>query len=95
MKLPPDVLAAIRRDFDRSESEQVAERLARLAAEIERADARVLRCVLHLADGDFGRLVHYAGCAARDWRDVIYWAEYGSEDRQVRDFRSRPDGPST
>jgi hypothetical protein len=46
----------------------------------------VLRCVVHLAGGDLARLVHCSDRARLDWRDVIYWAEYDSVDRQVRDF---------
>lgn len=50
--------------------------------------ARVVRCVLYLAEGDVGRLEELARHAQADY--VIFWAEYTDHDRplprQVRDF---------
>jgi hypothetical protein len=35
---------------------------------------QVLLAVLILAEGDLGRLGHYAARARSDWRDVLVWA---------------------
>jgi hypothetical protein len=53
---------------------------------------RVVRCILHLSAGDAARVTHFVGAAAKDYRDVIYWAEYDQGDRHVRDFRKSSDG---
>jgi hypothetical protein len=47
---------------------------------------RVIRCIVYLVAGDTQRTSHYVGVANQDYRDVIYWAEYDSDDRKVRDF---------
>lgn len=47
---------------------------------------RVIRCVIHLADGNTVKLLDYMGSARTDYRDVIYWAEYDGSDRKIRDF---------
>jgi hypothetical protein len=53
---------------------------------------RVVRCILELAAGDIGRLRHFVEQAVKDYRDVIYWAEYDSR-RRIHDF-NRPFGDS-
>ncbi len=52
---------------------------------------RVLRCIIYLAKGNLEKLKHYTECANRDYRDVIYWAEYfegedKTKPRRVRNF---------
>ncbi len=52
---------------------------------------RTIRCIIFLANGDIEKLNHYTECADRDYRDVIYWAEYfEGEDKakpvRIRDF---------
>ena len=57
---------------------------------------RVLRCVLHLARGDIGRLQVFSDEARKDWRDVIVWAELGDVPGTYRNFRrpfSKPGPP--
>ncbi len=44
--------------------------------------------MIFLAEGDIGKLRHFVTQAVDDFRDVIYWAEYGPNG-QVRDF-SKP-----
>jgi hypothetical protein len=47
---------------------------------------RVVRCIVHLSAGDTERLFNFVGEAAKDFRDLIYWAEYDKTDRKVHDF---------
>lgn len=51
-------------------------------------DARVQRSVVFLAGGDLDELRRFAQWASRDWRDVVFWAEYEDHDaaapRRVR-----------
>ena len=48
----------------------------------EKPSPRIIRCVIRLAEADENKLVHYMEQALRDWRDVIYWAEYDKEDNK-------------
>jgi hypothetical protein len=65
---------------------------------------RVRRAVLKLSEGDLGRLRHYAGEARKDFRDVLYWAEYPPDPdapKTPAELRARigmppdPDSPAT
>lgn len=47
---------------------------------------RVLRCIVHLSQGDTQRLLHYIAAANEDCRDLIYWAEYDKNDQRTHDF---------
>ena len=42
----------------------------------ERERERVQRAIVHLSKGDYGRLQHFTRVAKRDYRDVLFWAEY-------------------
>lgn len=81
--LPADIVAKIAADFA---AEPIDRILALLDAYQGVEKARVLRCVLHLANGNLGQLRQLVGNAKTDYRDVIYWAEYDRDDRQVHDF---------
>ncbi len=51
--------------------------------------ARVVRCVLHLADGNLDELERMHEASQKDWRDVIWWAEYDhpqNPEVRIRDF---------
>ena len=78
-KFPDDIVARIEREFGagaRAGIELVLQPM------LESGDAwRVVRCVLVLAAGDIARLRHYVEQATRDYRDVIYWAEYDASGR--------------
>jgi hypothetical protein len=47
---------------------------------------RVIRCIVHLADGRREDLAHYIKAALGDPRDVMYWAEYDRDARRTHDF---------
>ncbi len=42
----------------------------------ERERERVQLAILKLSEGNLGQLWYYLDCAKRDYRDVLYWAEY-------------------
>ncbi len=42
----------------------------------ERERERVQLAILKLSEGDAGKLLHYLDVAKKDYRDVLYWAEY-------------------
>ena len=50
--------------------------MTQLLAELPETSPRIQHAVLQLADGDVEKLLHFLKVAARDWRDVVYWAEY-------------------
>jgi hypothetical protein len=84
--LTPDIEIRVAADFTPEQRNETLSILELLDEELGGGNYRVLRCVLFLARGDLARLVHFADRARSDWRDVIYWAEYDDQDRQVRDF---------
>lgn len=87
----PDVEERVAADFDGPDRVEAMTILGLLEQELENVERpRVLRCVVFLAGGDLGRLVHFADRALQDWPDVIYWAEYDKQDRRLRDLS----GPS-
>ncbi len=77
MALTDDILAKIRHDFRDGETPSIIE----LLADLQRQDPslfsdRILRCVVFIAQGKFGRLSDAVAVANRDPRDLIVWAEY-------------------
>jgi hypothetical protein len=84
-----DIEERFRSDFgaDLEIARQKLERLHGIAT--DDALPRIARCVVHLADGDLEKLIHFVECARQDWRDVIWWTEYAGGERQVRDFHDR------
>jgi hypothetical protein len=81
--LPADVAERLLADYP---DEQLATLQALLDEYKGNERARVVRCVVHLAEGKVDRLLHFIGCATTDYRDVIYWAEYDRNDQRLRDF---------
>lgn len=47
---------------------------------------RVIRCIVHLAEGNREHITHYIRTALGDPRDVMFWAEYDKDEKRVRDF---------
>jgi hypothetical protein len=87
---PPDVRRRIEQDFGLGALPGICD-LLQPAADAQ-LDDRIVRCVLELAHGDIDLLRHCVEQAVKDYRDVIYWAEYDSE-RRIHDF-SRAFGKS-
>ena len=89
-----DIESRVRTDFPEKDRESAVCVLRKLVAELDREGPRVLRCVLFLAHGELPRLIHNAEQARLDYRDVIYWAEYDEQDRQLWDFNQPFDPPA-
>jgi hypothetical protein len=95
-ELPQDIAERIGTDFGSAEAPGILSRLAGFIGQFadrfsDAPDARTLRCVVHLAAGERGKLEDACRLALTDRRDVIRRAEYDSRDRRVRDY-SRPFG---
>ena len=80
--LATDIEIELARSFAAESLSEVSRMLARYQGP-ERD--RVIRCILSLAGADPQRIAHLVAAAAQDYRDVIYWAEYDTSDRRVRD----------
>ena len=81
--------ADVRRRIEREYAGETWFEATRLLSALD-VETRVLRALLWLASGDYPELERFARCAERDWRDVVFWAEYedheGSRPRRVRDL---------
>ena len=84
--IPTDIESRIAADFHAKDRESALFVIRTLGAELDREGPRILRCVVSLSCGELSLLAHNADQARSDYRDVIYWAEYDEQDRQVRDF---------
>ena len=74
-EIPRDILDRVTRDYPGELYFEVVRLLETTAF-----DARVMRSILYLADGDHEALLRYARRAEGDARDVIFWAECEEHD---------------
>jgi len=81
-KLPEDILQRVHQDFP-DEYETVLQLLDSYKGPEQ---ARVVRCIIYLSQGNSDRLLSSLHTATVDYRDVIYFAEYDQHDHRVRDF---------
>lgn len=83
--LPDDVARRLQRDY----AGETWFEATRLLESLTLAP-RVLRALLVLADGSYPELERFARIAERDWREVVFWAEYEDHEqpspRRVRDL---------
>ena len=83
MLLPEDILERIVADFG-SES---AAGVTQLLAGYRGPEAhRVYRCILHLSAGSIDKLKANVDDAGKDYRDIIFFAEYDRDDNRIHDF---------
>jgi len=82
-ELPADVSKKLEADFGPDDMATVRNLLAEYKG---KESPRVIRCILHLAEGDTNKLLHFINAANSDYRDVIYWAEYDKGDQRAHDF---------
>ena len=47
---------------------------------------KMIRCIIYLAKGDVMLLKRTIGCARKDYKDVLWLAEYDRGDDRLRDF---------
>src|SRR5882762_224806 len=74
------VVAAVVAGFPDREPALIMELLDEFGVEsYERERERVQLAILHLSEGDEDKLLEYLIVAKRDYRDVLYWAEYPKE----------------
>ena len=75
-----DVLASVRASFPRERRTRVLELLdAYGLAAHERERERVQLAILKLSEGNEEKLRDLVDVAQRDYRDVLFWAEYPEE----------------
>jgi len=77
-----EVIAAIQATFPESSRARVLELLDRYGVEsYERERERVQLAILKLSGGTEEKLREFLAVAKRDYRDVLFWAEYPEESR--------------
>jgi hypothetical protein len=77
-----ELIAAIRTTFPKSSWECVIELLDSYGVEsYERERERVQLAILKLSAGSGEKLREFVAVAKRDYRDVLFWAEYPEEAR--------------
>jgi hypothetical protein len=79
---PDEVVAVVKAAFPESSRARVLELLDTYGVEsYERERERVQLAVLKLSNGSEEKLGEFVAVAKRDYRDVIFWAEYPDESR--------------
>lgn len=77
-----DVLATLRDTFPESSGPGVLGLLDTYGVEShERERDRVQLAILQLSEGNEARLREFLAVAKRDYRDVLFWAEYSEESK--------------
>jgi len=75
-----DVLARVRATFPAEAQARVVTRLDTYGVEsYERERERVQLAILALAEGSEEKLADFVAVAKKDYRDVLFWAEYPDE----------------
>jgi hypothetical protein len=75
-----DVVASVRASFPEESRARALELLDTYGvAPHERERERVQLAILQLSEGKEEKLRQYVGVAKRDYRDVLFWAEYPEE----------------
>lgn len=82
MPLAPDIIRDIESTY--RDASEVVDTCS--AVEVPEKE-RVIRCILHLAQGDIDSLTAYVRRAEKDYRDVIWSAEYDNRNNRKYDFR--------
>jgi|NorSeaMetagenome_1021524.scaffolds.fasta_scaffold147816_1 hypothetical protein len=85
--IPEDVIQKILSEYPNNKQQEfVTKSLIKLGVKWEFQSARIPRCILFLSKGNLELFKKNLKYAETDWRDIIYWAEYDSNDIQVFDF---------
>ena len=75
-----DVVAVVQKTFPESAHNRVLELLDTYGVEsYERERERVQLAILKLSEGNEEKLREFVAIAKRDYRDVLFWAEYPEE----------------
>lgn len=78
--LPTDIEQLVRENFP---ADAVDEARSILRPQM---GSRVLMAVVLLSKGDLTKLRHFSDAAAKDFRDVLYWAEYPPGDDEPKSY---------
>lgn len=89
--LPEDIVERLSADFGSAEAPGILSRVAGFIGQFadhyqDAPDARVLRCIAHLAAGDRRKLEDACRLALTDMRDLVHRAEHDPGGRRMRDF---------
>jgi len=77
-----EVVAVVQKTFPESAHTRVLELLDKYGVEsYERERERVQLAILKLSEGNEDKLREFVAVAKRDYRDVLFWAEYPEESR--------------
>src|SRR5207244_6184593 len=77
-----EVVAAVEATFPKESKARVLELLDGYGVEpYERERERVQLAILKLSEGNEEKLREFVAVAKRDYRDVLFWAEYPDESR--------------
>ena len=77
-----EVVAVVQKTFPESNWENVIQLLDEYGVEpYERERERVQLAILKLSEGNEEKLGEFVAVAKRDYRDVLFWAEYPEESR--------------
>ena len=77
-----EVVAVVQKTFPESNWENVIQLLDEYGVEpYERERERVQLAILKLSEGNEEKLREFVAVAKRDYRDVLFWAEYPEEAR--------------
>ena len=87
--LPKDVISIIRSKYsNKDHREFIINSLVQLGIDLELESARIPRCILFLSKGDFDLFKKNLKRASVDWRDIIYDAEYDSNNNKLYNFNN-------
>src|SRR5437763_7093011 len=77
-----EVVAVVQKTFPESAHNRVLELLDSYGVEsYERERERVQLAILELSEGNEEKVREFVAVAKRDYRDVLFWAEYPEESR--------------
>lgn len=79
--MDPRTLQRLTREFHSAEQHTVIQLLTSYSGP---ESDRVTWDILELSKGDVDKVREYVQAAQRDYRDVLYWAEYYKDDPMVR-----------
>ena len=85
-KLKSDISKQISSCFKSYSQEALALFEEFVASNREVTDDRLLRCIVYLSKGDINILCEVIDLAEKDFRDLIWSAEYDCDEKGLRDF---------
>ena len=77
------VLTAIKKLFSKEKVKEIQEILSLYGSQEGKGGQRVCLAVLKLSQGDEERLFHFLNEASIDFRDVLFWAEYDKNGKEI------------